>query len=148
MANLTRTLIRRDGRTSRASFSCFGRSGNPNLRVQTLVDSNQRLLNWYLSFPSQALGIIRIRQRTGWLSVGGGAVSLSVHALDHVSGGCPWIIHSMNLYVIYIYIWLLKFYILATSSTCCHKLVPIQIWQMLTVLPVRSWYPFRHDVWW
>ena len=38
----------------------LGGWGSRTLRVQTLVESNRWLLNWYLSLHSQLLGIIRI----------------------------------------------------------------------------------------
>ena len=39
-----------------------GRSCDSNAQIRTLVKSNQGLENLYLSVPSQALDVIRIRQ--------------------------------------------------------------------------------------
>ena len=44
-------------------FPVLGDWGDSDLMLQTLVNSKQWLKNWYLSLPSQVLGIIRIGER-------------------------------------------------------------------------------------
>ena len=73
-------FTRWNGQMSWAFLSHFERSWDSKQGVQTLVDSNQWLKNWYLSFPSQVFDIIRVGLRVMmmWLSgiLGHGAGSL------------------------------------------------------------------------
>ena len=59
---------RRNGWINWASISRFRRSRDLNTPVRTLVESNQWHNNWYLSLPSQVLGINRFSVMMLWFS--------------------------------------------------------------------------------